>query len=464
MKCKSVILLLLLSFGLNGQSDSLVIPRHRHLKANVSHTGFNLVLNRVNRHVLPSGKDWANVSWESWKENLGKLPSWDWDLFTTNWFAHPYQGAMYYNAARTLKFNYFTSMSYAITGTAMWEYFGEDLPPSSNDFVTNILGGIYLGEVMFRLSENILDDRAKGGQRRKKEILGALVNPMGGMNRLFYCQSGKHYDFKNHIQGKLGSEFFIGGSAMLSTSRNSTQSVIPQLGYRVKYGEILKGFHNYSPFDVFWLETWLRFDQYNDGEGFQIAKPVFNFSSTALIHGRNLTSGWGGIRLYGLFQDYEYLNTYTYKFGSLSFSLGMIQEINLGSSEFQLRSEFGIVVLAAVESTSIDWVRPDDQGDERDYVMGHGMVFKLYSDWSIPNVIDITGHYGLWYVPVASGPEGDELIQQMGLQISKSVSRRIKPGLKINYFKRRGDYIQNTDKIVMEDHNFEMMVSVSYTW
>ena len=460
MKFSWTLIFFFLTVSLQSQEDSLIVPRHQHLKANISHSSFNVILNRVNRHILPSGKDWADVGWDSWKENLGKLPSWDWDLYTTNWFAHPYQGAMYYNAARSLKMNYFTSMSYAITGTAMWEYFGEDLPPSSNDFITNILGGIYLGEVMFRLSENILDDRARGGQRRTKEILGALINPMGGMNRLFYCELGKHYEVRNHLKGNIDAHLYAGNITMLSTSRTSNQDVIPLLGYHLTYGSLEEGRHNYSPFDLFWLNTWIRFDNYdNSNEGFQVAKPVFNFSSSALIHGRNLNSRFAGIKLYGLFQDYEYLNTYTYKFGLLSFCLGAIQEFEIGKSRLMARSEFGIAVLGAVESTSIDWVRPDNQGDERDYVMGHGMAFKSYLDWK-STLFDMSVHYDLWYLPVASGPEGEETVQRLALQIKKPVSRRLMPAVLINYYKRKGVYESIDDPVVLKDHNLELMVLI----
>jgi hypothetical protein len=41
----------------------------------------------------------------------------------------------------------------------MWEYFGENTRPSFNDVINTPVNGAFFGEILYRLSSNILDDR-----------------------------------------------------------------------------------------------------------------------------------------------------------------------------------------------------------------------------------------------------------------------------------------------------------------
>lgn len=449
--------------GLSQDNDSIVVPRHRHLKANASQILFNVTLNRANRYLIPTGKDWSDVSWDSWKENMGMWPSVDWDLFTTNWFAHPYQGAIYYNAARSLKMGYLYSMAYAGLGTTVWEYLGEDLPPSANDFATNILGGIYLGEIMYRLSENILDDRAYGGKRRKKEILAALVNPMGGFNRLAYGELGRHTALKNHLNFPIKSRLSVSNAYMLSTSRQSNQRIIPLIEHELEYGQLAAGKSSYSPFEVFWIRSWLRFDKYDqDKNGFQIAKPMLNISSSALIYGFSPSNTRSSTKLIALFQDYEFLNTYTYELAVISFSGGTIQEFKTDKSTFSSRIQFGLIALGAVESTAIDWVRPEDQEEDRDYVMGYGFNFKWNNTMGFSSGITLRSSYDYWHLPVTSGPEGTESLHRIIVNASTPLNHTLSIGLSYGYYSRIGGYNHNGSKLSLDDHNSELAIQMSF--
>ena len=54
---------------------------------------------------------------------------WDDNMFSTNMFAHPYHGNLYFNAARSSGYSYWQSIPYAFGGSFMWEYFGETHNP-----------------------------------------------------------------------------------------------------------------------------------------------------------------------------------------------------------------------------------------------------------------------------------------------------------------------------------------------
>ena len=66
----------------------------------------------------------------------------------------------------------------------MWELFGEVWAPAPNDLANTTLGGITLGEMLFRFSSLTLDNEATGSNRVVREIGAALINPVRGFNRL----------------------------------------------------------------------------------------------------------------------------------------------------------------------------------------------------------------------------------------------------------------------------------------
>lgn len=66
--------------------------------------------------------------------------------FNTNLFAHPYHGNLYFNAARTNGMNFWQSYPFALGGSLMWEFLGENTPPSINDLLATSIGGTAIGE------------------------------------------------------------------------------------------------------------------------------------------------------------------------------------------------------------------------------------------------------------------------------------------------------------------------------
>ena len=88
----------------------------------------------------------------------------DRDPFAINQFGHPYQGSMYHGFARSAGLSYWESLGYTFAGSAGWEIAGEKTPPSKNDQIATGIGGSFFGEVLFRLSNLLLegDDREPG--------------------------------------------------------------------------------------------------------------------------------------------------------------------------------------------------------------------------------------------------------------------------------------------------------------
>jgi hypothetical protein len=142
----------------------------------------NSILYVFNRYI--GQFEFAMVSPESIWNNMQSPWVWDQDVFITNQFGHPYQGATYYTAARANGFNFYQSIPFVMLGSSTWEIFRENEPPSLNDFISTTLGGASLGEMLHRL---YLEANAP---------FAALVSPMSAWNS---------YITKRHPQKSRGN-------------------------------------------------------------------------------------------------------------------------------------------------------------------------------------------------------------------------------------------------------------------
>jgi len=137
--------------------------------------------------------NWANVSSESWWQNISSGWEYDGDNFETNNFAHPYHGNLFFNAARTNGYNFWESTAWSLSGSAVWEYFGETFRPAFNDWLYTGVGGANLGEITYRLSSMVTDNTASGSERFWSEFWGTLINPVRGFNRAISGEMGRNF-------------------------------------------------------------------------------------------------------------------------------------------------------------------------------------------------------------------------------------------------------------------------------
>lgn len=221
---KHLILTILLAFSLSAiaaETDSIRAPRlperiapgyrFRHLiarpvapdsadVARLSHkafwraaaetAGMNMGLWAFDRYVQKG--HFAYISWSTIKENFRHGFEWDDDHLSTNMFAHPYNGSIFYNAGRSNGFNFWQSGLFAVGGSAMWEMFMEREYPSTNDIIATPIGGAAIGEVLYRTSDVILDDRATGAERLGREAAAFIINPMRGFTRIITGRAWQH--------------------------------------------------------------------------------------------------------------------------------------------------------------------------------------------------------------------------------------------------------------------------------
>ena len=172
-------------------------------KAAVESFSLNLAVNGFDRYVMD--QDFAKVSWNSIKHNVNYGFVWDNDQFSTNLFAHPYHGGLYFNTARCNGLSFWESVPYSFCGSMMWELSCETEPPAINDLMATTIGGIAIGEVTHRMSALVLDDSKYGFNRFLREFVGTLICPMRGLNRLISGEMWKvkHSHYKYHDYEKI---------------------------------------------------------------------------------------------------------------------------------------------------------------------------------------------------------------------------------------------------------------------
>ncbi len=163
-------------------NDVSLHEKKSFLRASIETAGFNIGLWAFDRYIQKG--HFAYISWSTIKENFRHGFEWDDDHLSTNMFAHPYNGSIFFNAGRSNGFNFWQSELFAIGGSAMWEMCMEREYPSTNDIIATPIGGAALGEVFYRTSDLILDDLSTGGERFVREFAAFIVDPMKGINRI----------------------------------------------------------------------------------------------------------------------------------------------------------------------------------------------------------------------------------------------------------------------------------------
>ena len=121
--------------------------------------GFDTLLNLFDRAYYGCCDFDTDLS--SIKRNLHRGWGVDSDEFTVNQLGHPYQGSMYHGFARASGLSYWQGLGYTFAGSLLWEIAGETTRPSKNDQISTGIGGSFLGEALFRMS-NLWLEKATG--------------------------------------------------------------------------------------------------------------------------------------------------------------------------------------------------------------------------------------------------------------------------------------------------------------
>lgn len=233
-------------------------PKHKNAWLAIAEVaGINVFVHAFDRWIVK--EDFAQTNWKSIKDNFKNAFVWDNDSFTTNLFAHPYHGNLYFNSARSNGMNFWASTPFALGGSLMWELFGETEPPAINDVIATSMGGIAIGEVTHRLSNAVLDDSQRGFRRFLLETVGTIINPIKGLNRIISGaawhvdhQKALHHDWERfpiNFTVAFGNRYLADDGAFFRGEHN------PFITFGLEYGDPLNESDNNKPYDYFDVEA-----------------------------------------------------------------------------------------------------------------------------------------------------------------------------------------------------------------
>ncbi len=347
--------------------DSLKTPedfhltKYRFLRTIIEVEGFNLVMTAFGLYIMePDGSGFV-VSTKTIKENIEAGMEWDDNSFSANNIRHPYQGALYYNAGRSNGYDFYQSSAFSFAGAWLWEYTGEGHHPSYNDWVNTAVGGIAVGEALWRLSDLVIDNEARGSGRKWRELGGFFINPMRGVNRLITGEAfAVHQNAPGRTPGFFGGRFNLGlrmlGDEEGWKSSNTKMFISSNMVYGTKLGTV-----GGKPFDYFDFSLQLNFNNKPHGLG------MFNIN--ALLYGWDLGETETKAKQFNANMHFTYVDNEAYTYGGQSLSASYLSHFGKGKKyESQLEFYFEGIMLGASKSDYFNL-----SGREYDYGPGAGL-------------------------------------------------------------------------------------------
>lgn len=388
----------------------------------------NLLVNRFDAWVL--GEWWAqNAGAHSWSRAFRLGWEWDEDNFTTNMFAHPLHGAMYFNAGRANGLDFWESAPIAFLGSWTWEFFGEAKRPSLNDFFNTSFGGIALGEMLHRVSASIRDNEATGRARTMRELAALPFDPMGGLNRLARGQWRAR--FPNPAERDPGS-FVFRLHAGLRFAEGLEADSIARLGAVVVdliYGDPFRRPKG-KPFDVFGARAML-----STGGGFNALR------ASGRLYGSEISGPERHARhLLVINQRFDYIANPAHKIGGQSVEFGIYSRWRLGRG-FGLRTQIAadVVIMGAIDA-------PGSGFGERNYDFGPGGGARLEAVIERNGVRYLMFHTRTEAIHAVSGASADHIIAFGGFEMTVPITRGLGIAAHTTYFTRHSIFSDRPDE------------------
>ncbi|MDR1407170.1 MAG: DUF3943 domain-containing protein [Tannerella sp.] len=332
---------------------------------------------------------YAYISLHSMKRNLRKGFYWDNDNFQTNLFNHPYHGSIYFNSARANGMSFLQSGLFTLGGSFMWEIFMECELPSTNDLIATPVGGMAFGEVLYRISDFVVDHRTAGIHRFGNELLGLILSPGRSLTRILTGEAWKvsPYSRKQFAPADVSFEVSTGIRIMELFEPESElldESVGGFLNFKLEYGDIYE--ESERPFDYFQIHF-----------GFNVQKKqpfIGNINLMGKLYGAKVWENKGHELHAGLFQHLDYYDSDTLSTGDTRkdtktpFEVGTPASVGIGVLYKWENPSKGWKLHAGVHGNAIilgsslsDYYR----GNERKYNWGSGLALKYGIDISWKN-------------------------------------------------------------------------------
>jgi hypothetical protein len=401
------------------QSDAADIDAHKSYAIPAAEIlGFEFLLNQFDRHVL--GTDFASNA-STIRRNLHSSWVVDRDPFQINQLGHPYAGSMYHAFARSAGLDYWTSLGYTFAGSALWEIAGERSLPSRNDQINTGIGGSFLGEILFRLSNLTLEHENVPPFWR--ETAAALISPPVGFNRLAFGERFRTIFPSN--DPIYFSRLQVGFSRSVQNSAGASAADFKRsealIDYSIDYGLPGRPGYTYArPFDYFSLEATAS-----------SANGAESLLTRGLLLGRDYEAGHDYRGVWGLYGLYDYIAPQTFRVSSTAAALGTTAQWKLSETmalQGTALAGAGYTAVGTTHSTS-----------DNDYLYGVSpqALLALRLIFGDRAALDLTGReYFVSRVGAAARGGHDNIVR---LDASLTFRIRDRHGISIRYLLNRRD-------------------------
>ena len=454
-------------------ANAFLKPKRKSWLAALEVTLINVGVHCFDRFV--TNERFAQTTMSSIKRNFETGFVWDNDYFSTNLIAHPYHGNLYFNAARSLGHNFWQSVPFALGGSLMWEFFGEKDPPAINDVFATTMGGVCIGEILYRLSDMFLDDRSKGAKRFWREAASTVLSPMKGINRI---ASGKAWKVKKERgpylrPDGLGFRVEVGDRYLADNGEMFRGEHQASLSLEMEYGDVLDDDNN-KPYDFFDLAVTF---------GFGGSQPfVHNVHLLGRLWSATVVKTTQLDSEFGFYQHFNYYNSNPVSGGSdqtpykvsEAASLGpgfVFRYNNIGSLwRFEQRTFLSLVLLGGSKSDYYNVL-------DRDYNMGSGYSMKTQTIINFRTLCSLRLSYEYYrlftwkgYEDIdlstvdpfylnAQGDKGNARLTILKGQFNFPITKNLDIELSGNYFIRKTHYAYYDD---VRAKTFELRVGLGY--
>lgn len=395
-----------------------------------------------------AGKDYANITWETTKRNV-KPSSWEWDddFFQTNQFGHPFHGSQFYNSFRSNGYSFWQSVPPTMVGSYLWETFAENMRPSINDFINTTFGGVVLGEMTYRLSNKIVNNQRTGFRRQASEVLGFVINPTNGLNRI--------------IDGKWGrvsrnakidsSQIVVDIDAGIRTFNRESSNILHNGNYgaygriKVLYGTPYNDYH--TPFSNISINVELGKDDSS------MVNIIAVYGSLA---GWEIKSSEKLQHLAVLSANYDLFHNSAFFYGGQSIKMNFLSEFNITKkTKINTTVSGGPIILSAIPDPYLQLKHG------RNYDYGVGAAYGVGGQLTLENRFTYGINYrGGWSVTV-NGHPSYHFLHTVSSEASVILSKRFALAAESGYFHLASNYKQFADT----DQNYPYLrISTRYTF
>ncbi len=402
-----------------------------------------IIPNFFNRHVADDTT--AVLTFRSWDHNVRTGFEWDKDNFSTNMFAHPFHGNVYFNAGRSNGYSFWESTAFAFAGSFLWEMFGENNRPSINDWIATSVGGITIGEALHRTARMLRDNRAQGSGRSFREFAAFFMDPVGGFSRAIRGELSK-YGANPEDRFPVGGAITLAagvravGEGRLANSEKATGFV----DLRVLYGDPFLEFED--PFQSFEFSV-----QYNRQDKVAIGR----LNIQGLLWSTQLKRNDKVHHVLSVNTVSDYMENNAFEVGGQNFSITL-------NSRFKLSEDFTLATRVQPMVTLLAGVNSEyGQFTGRSYDFGSGFGFRTRGQLLRGGYNHFTLGYAGSYTHTLNGAAGQQVIHYVFAEARYPLWAAMSLGVDYYLFMRNSFY---RDFPNVHRRTPELRINAAFNW